>query len=199
MTPEAALARGERHAALTLLSLLRRHLGVARAALLLGRLLAHKARGEPFAHLGKPTDQRDRLSRRQCADVILLDRLLTPALGPEQTRAILRQIVVEGGVRFLDQMVPDLSPEQLRDQASSLAGRFFNAEGTVRAGDDGVSFDVSRCRFVELTRAADASHLAPLFCEVDASFFGQHRPIKLERTRTLASDGKPCDFRFKPP
>ena len=44
---------------------------------------------------------------------------------------------------------------------------------------------------------ADASHLAPLFCEADNLFFdGGRRGVRLERSETLASGGRRCDFRF---
>jgi hypothetical protein len=193
-----AIRHAERIAARTVLRELRRTLGLSGALEVLARVAWSKARGEPFLELGPPRDERDRLSRRQCADLILLDRALRTSAGAEVAMAIVRAAILAGAPPFLDVMVPNLTPLGLADEASGLAERFFNAEGAARLIDDShFCFDVHRCRFVELLAHARASHLGPLFCEADSAFFdGAHRPITLERTQTLATGGERCDFRF---
>ena len=159
-----------------------------------------KLRGEPFGALGPPRDERDRLSRRQSADLVLLDRAVRRVADDEVALSIARAAVRAGAVPFLDAMLPPMGGDALRELAPSLADSFFNAEGEGRLTDDGgFAFDVSRCRFVELLTHADARHLAPLFCEADELFFdGKRRPIQLHRTRTIANGGASCDFRFTP-
>lgn len=150
--------------------------------------------------LGPPTDERDRLSRRQCGPAVLLYRTLLEETTMERARAITREAVIAGAMPFLDVMIPPLSVSELAAQAPELARRFFNAEGEAQVVDDGtaVTFDVYRCRFVELLSAAGASELTSLFCEVDRMFFdGKRRPVAMYRRLTLAGGDERCDFRFE--
>jgi hypothetical protein len=193
-----AIRHAERIAARVLLRRMRSELGFPRAAAVLARVAWWKAKGEPFIDLGPPKDHRDRLSRRQCADLILLDRALRATASSEVALSLVRTAVLAGAPPFLEAMIPDLTPLGLADEAGGLAERFFNAEGEARLVDDHhFHFEVRRCRFVELLAHARATHLGPLFCEADLAFFdGAHRPITLRRTRTLASGGASCDFHF---
>ena len=79
-----------------------------------------------------------------------------------------------------------------------MRGRLFNAQLTPAGIEaDAVGFDVGACRFVELCLALERPYLASMFCEADSRFFGEQTDlITLRRTRTLARDGQPCDFRF---
>jgi len=193
-----AIRHAERIAARALLRRMRSELGFAQTAGVLARVAWWKAKGYPFIDLGPPKDERDRLSRRQCADLILLDRALRSVAGRDVAMSLVREAVLAGAPPFLEAMIPDLTPLGLADEASGLAERFFNAEGESRLVDDHhFRFEVRRCRFVELLAHARATHLGPLFCEADLSFFdGAHRPITLSRTRTLISGGPSCDFHF---
>jgi len=196
----AALRRGELAAVKALLGALLRRLSfrdTVRVMLLVGR---DKLRGEPFAHLGPPRDERDRLSRRQCGDLVLLDRALRRIADAETALAIARQTAHAGAVPFLDAMLPDLDAARLRAVAPTLVGSFFNAEGLARINEERreLTFTVERCRFVELLREVDAPHLTPLLCEADDVYFGrQRRPIRMTRTQTLGTGGDCCDFRFR--
>ncbi len=193
-----AIRLGERRAAKTVLQQLRGTLGWLGAGRVLTRLVAAKLRGAPFGVLGPPRDWRDRLSRRQCADVVLLDRAIRAVADEDTALAIVREAVLSGAVPFMDAMLPALSPDALAEQAPKLAQSMFNAEGQGRLTDQGAFvFEVERCRFVELLGAVDAAHLAPLFCQADDVFFdGVRRPVVLHRSQTLASGGQCCDFRF---
>ena len=197
---ERAIVRAERVATRATLSLLVARLGPWATARVGARLARLRLARFPFAALGPPVDERDRLSRRQAAPVVQLDRALAGLVSPEVSLELVRAALVAGAVPFLDAMVPPLAPERLAAEAGELMARFFNAEGT--AAPDGPAafrFDVHRCRFVELLDAVGASHLAPLFCESDLVFFdGVRRPVVLGRTRTLGTGGAGCDFRFTP-
>ena len=52
--------------------------------------------------------------------------------------------------------------------------------------------------FVRLCREAKVPELTPVFCAVDASYFGGVEPaVSLERPTTLAQGGPCCDFRLQ--
>lgn len=152
-------------------------------------------RGAPFGMLGAPRGERERLARAQAGGLLLLDRGLAPEMGRKARRDLLAKVVREGGIAFLERMIP------LRPSAPALlAARFFNAIGTTHTLLDGTfAFDVRRCLFVELCVRTSQPHLASLFCEVDFAFFGARRAVVLRRTKTLATGGGTCDFRFHLP
>lgn len=195
-----ALRRGERAATRAVLAWLRRELGIVGTFRVLGRVAAGQLKGEPFKALGPARDERDRLSRRQCGGLVLLDRAVRELVGEAAARELSRVAVLSGAVPFLDAMIPDVPARRLGELAHGLAARFFNAEGdtTFAEGrEDAFLFEVRRCRFVELLAAVDASHLTPLFCEADNAFFGGgHRPVTLSRDRTIAGGATTCQFHF---
>ncbi len=194
------MKRAERAAVGPLWRALRQELGTLRAARVIGAVLRGKMRSEPFAALGPPQDECDELSRKQCGDAVLIYRTVARLADDETALRVVRAAIVAGGVRFLDEMIPPLPSSDLGAFAREIASRFFNAESETGAAEDDQSFEmtVTRCRFVELLAAVDASKLAPLFCEVDSVYFGGgERPIKLGRTKTLATGGDCCDFRFE--
>ncbi|MCA9679023.1 MAG: L-2-amino-thiazoline-4-carboxylic acid hydrolase, partial [Myxococcales bacterium] len=109
--------------------------------------------------------------------------------------ALCRVAVHAGGVAFLDAMLP---ATDLAARAAEVAGWFFNATGTVSQVDDELRFDVTACDFARLLPRLGAGHLAPLFCEVDRIYFDEpRRGVLLRRSRTLATGGDGCDFRFR--
>ncbi len=210
---ESALKKGERAAIGVTFKALKANFGFFGMLGILGRVVGAKLRGEPFSALGPPVDERDRLSRRQVGDLVLLDRAMRSASGngkgankkgadendgDEKAMAVCRTLTLAGGVIFLDAIVPQVAPDKLGEMAGKLIDEFFNAEGHSTLVDANTfRFDVTRCRFVDLLSKVDASHLVPLFCEVDAGFFdGKRRPVLLHRTQTLATGGSHCDFVF---
>lgn len=72
MDVRAAMRRAERAAVVPLLRALRREVGLWGSVRVLSAVALGRARGEPFAVLGAAVDERDRLSRKQCGDVVLL-------------------------------------------------------------------------------------------------------------------------------
>lgn len=200
----AALARSELASHTLAWRKLRRALPVQQALAVLWDVVRMQVRGEPFGHLGPPEDERDRLSRRQIGPAILLYRALRLRVDATQALALTREVVLAAGVVFLEALLADVDPreapptEEPRTKLEALAQRFFNAEGElVLAEERRASFDVCRCRFVELLDAADARVLGPLFCEVDATYFrSEFTSLRLTRTSTRMQDDPRCDFRF---
>jgi hypothetical protein len=194
----SALKKGERAAVGVAFRALYANFGFAGMLGILGRVAGAKLRGEPFSALGPPVDERDRLSRRQVGDLVLLDRAIRHKYSDEMAMSACRTLTLAGGVVFLDAIVPHLAPDKLGDMAGKLVDEFFNAEGRSTLVDANTfRFDVTRCRFVDLLSKVDAAHLVPLFCEVDSGFFdGKRRPVLLQRTQTLATGGSHCDFVF---
>ncbi len=196
-----AVRRSSARTAPLVLRLLRERLGWVGAAKVLASLGVARARGEPFGRLGPPASERERLTRVQAADLVLLHRALVARLGAPAALDACRAIAAEGARHFFDDMLADVSvpatPEAAAALVTELAARFFNTETVVAAQPAGVAMTVTRCLFVDLLAQVDAAVLVPLFCATDhAAFDGEARPIRLQRTRTLAIDGQPCDFVF---
>jgi len=195
----AALSAGDRAGARYVVATLRQELGVVGTVRVLGQIAWWRARGRPFDRLEPAQDERDCLSRRQCGPPVLLYRALQSRLPQPRALAVVHEAIAVGGLPFLERMIPPLDPARLAAQAGALTQRFFNAEGTVERGADGsVTFDVRRCRFVELLRAVEATELTPAFCAVDSRFFDQRRGVQMTRRLTLAGGDDRCDFRFEP-
>jgi hypothetical protein len=180
---------------------LRRRVGFLRA--LYYGLIA-QAGGDPFKSLPPPGGLPETLSRRQIAPAVGLYKVLKSRLGPDTAAAVMRSVVTTATQAFLSWAIgrPDASafqslPEnERRDFALAIAGKFFNASGALgEVSGESFSYTVERCLFVELCAGAGVPELAPLFCEGDLRYFATG-PVGLDRTVTLASDGRPCDFRF---
>jgi hypothetical protein len=193
-----ALSRAERNAASVMQRSLRKRLGAPAALRVLGAVAWARLQGEPWRRLGPAADERERLSRRQAGDLVLLDRAVTSVAGAEVALELAREAVLAGALPFLDALIPPLGGALLTQAVQVLIGRFHNAEGNVfQENQNTFHFEVSRCRFVELLRRVEAAHLAPLFCEADRAFFDSGaRPLRLSRTRTIAEGAASCDFHF---
>lgn len=200
MDTKKAIRRSKLAAGRAVVRMLVGQLGLARSAAVLARLAWWRVRGEPWSQLGPIEDERDRLSRAQAGDLVLLDRAMRAIGEGEAAMRICGEAVSVGGVRFLGDMLGTLPTTNLGEFAQRMASRFFNAEGETRILDGDTAFEltVTRCRFVDLLAAVDASHLAPLFCAADSAYFDDaSRPIQLRRTQTLATGGDCCDFHFE--
>jgi len=188
---------------------LRRHMGrLAAASLLLRALWA--ARRDPLRGLPRasPPWPKEALARQQLRGAFLLDdalRARAPRTEPADRLAILRDVIVAAGVRFLRHTLPFDDPTAWRAASQDERARFVrqafdrfpNAQARlVATGADHAAFDVTACRFVDLCRAAGRDHLAPLFCAADAAYFGRDGRPSLERPHTLAQGDPVCAFRL---
>lgn len=190
-----AIRAAELAGARSLLRSLTSELGLIATLFVLSKVAIKQAQGKPFSTLGPPSDQRDKLSRRQLSSLVNLHTVLQRRIGQQKSFAIARKAALAGGIVFLDLMLP--SPETALENLSTVIESFFNAEGTSRVHDGGVEFTVSRCRFVELLDQVGAPELKPIFCEVDSVYFANELvPITLRRESTLAKGDACCDFRF---
>jgi hypothetical protein len=190
------------------LAALRRRLGLGRLLCVGLRVAWAGARGQPFGHLPRATDARERQSRAQIGPAILLHRALI-ATGTEarEAFAITRDVVLAAGAAFLAQTLGPLRRADLegldaagrRAFADSRGRRFFNATLTWDAIEpDHVGFTVTACRFPELCAAVGAADLAPLFCDVDEAYFGTVEPdVVLTRSTTIARGGATCPFTLR--
>lgn len=192
------------------LGVLRDHLGTLRALRAVAALVRRQATRDPFADLPPVAaeDVAEWLCRRQLGPVLHLADVLTQDLGLEraQARRVLAEVIAEVGALLLSRRFPRLDPiawARASPQARETVARaVFARLGNIFAADVDstartLSFDVRRCRFVELCAQVGQPDLAPLFCAADERFFqGAGAPVSLERTRTLATGAACCDFRF---
>jgi hypothetical protein len=165
------------------------------------------ARGEPFAHIGPPSSERERLSREQIAGAVLLYRALTTRIGAPAAHELTGRVVVAAGARFLRRTLGPVRRAEIealddagREQYAHTRGeRFFNASIEWReVSASAVAFDVSACLFPTLCAAAGAPELATHFCAVDAAYFGNVEPgVVLDRPTTIAGGAERCVFRLR--
>ena len=59
-----------------------------------------------------------------------------------------------------------------------------------------LKMDMTMCPYVKYARIFKVEELAPLFCESDFATYGNLSGISFERTETLGTGGKKCDFKF---
>jgi hypothetical protein len=190
---------------------------LVREAGLLGAVrvvLAFAAPGDdPLAALGPAGDAAERLSRRQLAMVLRLERALVRVLGDAAGRAALERVVTRAGARFLrfSLRLPDargwarIDAPARRDLVARSMAPFFNMQAepvdALDAPGAEVAFDVRACWFARLNHELGRQDLTPLFCAADSVFFDDPRvPVALRREETLAQGAPRCAFRlgFKP-
>lgn len=183
---------------------LRRRFGLLRALAIGFALERRVVRGEPFAHLPPPTDDKARASRAQIGPAIVLFGLLVERYGDPTALEVTAAVVEAAAVAFLQETIGPLRRADLARLAPAerdafvreRMARFPNADVRFEhIGADEVRFTVTACRFVRLCHAAGCPELAPLFCAGDATFFGGVEPdVVLLRETTLAVGGDRCPF-----
>lgn len=165
-----------------------------------------EARGEPFAALGPPHDEKEALSRAQLASAVLLYKALKERMEEPEAFALTREVVAQASVDFLRLSIPvfekkkmfALNPARQLSLSREMAQKFFNADIRVTVeGQKAVKFTISRCRFVELCAKVGEPKLAQAFCIGDALFFKDHQPdLAFSRPQELSTGGTCCDFQF---
>jgi len=181
------------------------HLGWLRAIRLGLTMDRAVRRGEPFDALSPPANENEAMSRSQIAPAIVLYKYLKAEAGVD-AMAIIRDVVLKGTVpwmRFAIGVIDrrgylEASPKGRREMLEERTTRFFNMEiDGMEAEKEFASFQVKSCSFPGLCAEAGVPEMAPIFCEVDAYFFGGvQRDLILERSTTLAEGGDGCPFHF---
>ena len=189
------------------LAVLRRHLG-AWGALSVGleveRLMGE---GRPFGD--SPEDELDpdeSWCRAQIAPAIVLYGILQER-DADRAMEWTRSVVLESASIWMRHALGDLSIARWRglDEAGRRAllrartSQFRNMElADVEVDEAAAFFRVTLCRFPKMCEQAGVPELAPVFCAVDAHFFGGvERSIALDRPETLATGGGSCPFSLR--
>jgi hypothetical protein len=186
------------------LVVLARQLGWRRALGVGVELERRVRRGEPFDRdPDAPLEADDVWSREQIAPAIVLYRLLQEG-DREGAMELTRQVVLESAAVWMRHALGDMTIHRWRaldapgrmELLKSRTSRFGNMVlADMEVSDASAFFRVTACRFPALCAQAGAPELAPLFCEVDAHYFGGvERSIALERPETLATGGEGCPF-----
>jgi predicted ArsR family transcriptional regulator len=128
----------------------------------------------------------DALGRRfGRAEVIDTVREVIVSIARDQGRALAES----AGDRSLGGFAATLEP-WTRDDALRMEVR--------EAGDERLSFDVTRCRYAEMYRELGIPELgAVLSCNRDAALIEGFNPrVRFERTQTIMQGAPCCDFRY---
>jgi hypothetical protein len=187
--------------------ILYREVGLEAMLLSLVKSAYHLFRGEPWRHLAKPSNRKEKKSRQQAGPAIVLYKTLCENVSSEQAYLTTRHIVERGAKYFLKSQIPKIKKRRYqgaypKDQQSflqSIVDKFPNATvGQLHATDESFRFEVKQCAFVSLTKAAGQPQLARIFCAADGAYFDEEHPdIIFDRPTTLAEHGMPCEFKFK--
>ena len=122
------------------------------------------------------------------------------AIGKERANEIAREVIVElarkDGQRWAGEFGADL-PAMQKVSGVWAGGGSLEIQ-TLEAGEDRLSFNVTRCRYAEFYKGLGLAELGYLFhCKRDfAMAEGFSAKLKLERTQTIMEGAAHCDFRF---
>ena len=187
------------------LRVLGRHLGWLQALSLGMEMKRLLSKGDPWMELDEAKDGREIWSRDQIGPAIVLYRLL---LNRKHIDAltVTREVVTEGAVPWMQWAVGTIDPNRYRSMSENSRSTWFKKKtktfvnmeiDSQQTHDEGASFVVKTCTFPQLCEQAGVPELAPVFCAVDAHYFGGiQKGIILNRPTTLAKTGEPCSFSF---
>lgn len=192
------------------IAILVRRFGLAKAIKLLLRLEWNLTFDNPFREINrqKAPDNNAKLSQKQMAPMIVLDRLLAEdGLSQNERLDFLAELSGKVAASFLNYNIPPLSRAHWKNKSTEkkraflrkLTGRFFNANGEEELAQDENSFrfTVHFCYFAHYARELNVLHLGRLFCAGDKQFFDTERPeVEFRRTQTLMDGASHCDFQF---
>lgn len=188
-------------------TVLRQRLGLWSALALAWRADRRAKAGHPFEKLPSTEDPKEIASREQIGPAIVLYQELCKRMEAEAAYAIVAEVVEAAAHVFLRDTIGPLNRSDLMaldadEKVGFLEdrlGRFPNTTTRVdRVDDTEVNFTVTRCSFVGLCRDVGLPALAPMFCAVDASYFGNVEPgLELVRPTTIANGGDTCPFSLR--
>ena len=178
-------------------------LGWVRAIGLGIRMKKQLASGAPWAELPAPETQREEWSRAQVGPAIVLFQLLLEMKHPAPLDLV-RSVVVTGAVPWMQWAIGSIEPDVYKKMTADARESWFEGKRTKflnmtlkshEVGQEHVEFHVSSCSFPALCRDTGVPELAPVFCAVDAHYFGSvQKGIALDRPETLAAGGTQCSF-----
>lgn len=161
--------------------------------------LQHQARAR--------TSEMAQVDQAICWSIALYQALLQ-VTDPATAMAVMRELVVASGRRLMARAFPPLAgndplgglrrfviPAMLHAQRHGL----YCLDNISREQDapDELSFDVTYCRYVELSRLAGVAPLAECFCAVDGPFFSDLCPdLTFSCPGRLAAGDRACTFTF---
>ncbi len=164
-------------------------------------------RGEPWRKLAAPATEKERLSRKEMGQAVLLFRALRSRFGHERALKVIGEVVKEAAVIQIGSFIPktllenwrELDPETRDALLTEALNKFPNSHSESLYSDrDSFKYVISRCEFHELANGLGLPELATVFCAGDGLFFEREVPgAKFERPTTIASGGSCCDFRIR--
>ena len=128
--------------------------------------------------------------------------------GQPRALEVMRQLVVASGQRLVANAFPPLRAEHPLDDLQQFvipALRHAEVHGLYQLANverggppgDALSFEITYCRYAEMSRLAGAEPLAECFCAVDGPFFAELCPgLEFSCQQRIASGHRACTFRF---
>ncbi len=180
------------------------HVGWIRAVRLGLYIRRQTQQGHPFKSLPPAVDEREAESREQLAGAVLLYMRLRETDSRERALEVVAPVVEASAHVLLSENIGEIDWHALAEEEGrhryidERLRRFPNTVYQIEEmGARRVRFTVSHCHFATLCKALGVPELSPVFCAVDASYFGGvETRVSLHRPETLASGGSQCDFNF---
>lgn len=188
------------------LPVLVRELGVICAIGLVVRVQKALFDGAPYQSFPQNVSESERRCREQIGPAIALYQELKRRDLGDRAYPIVREIILDAGLKFLTRTLSSNSVADLLDQDTAermktvekLGRSFPNAEiRWDRVDHEAAEFTVTKCLFPAICQSCGVPELAPIFCEVDEYFFQNNsRNVTLFRETTIAQGGHECPFKL---
>ncbi|MHA1793635.1 MAG: L-2-amino-thiazoline-4-carboxylic acid hydrolase [Promethearchaeota archaeon] len=149
-------------------------------------------------------NDKDRDSRKQISDAIILYRILQRYYPRERSMNIIHEVIKNAALAFLHELIPNLPASKLKkmninekeNYITDLMNKFPNSDFIIaRKSNKEFVVEITRCRFPELLELTGHPEIAPAFCAADILYFDLYQPaIQLKRTSTIAEGNEKCTF-----
>ena len=184
-------------------AILYRRLGLSDFLKVTTSLLREQLRGEPWKMMPPPADEKEKITRAEIRDAVILYRILKKLKGKEAALQIIGEIVNKAAILLFDYLLDPinledlvaLEPEEQYNFITRNLNRFPNAVTTIEAvSPEKVQFTVTRCHMAEICSTIGLEELAPLFCSADKDYFESSVGVNFRRENTIAEKAETCDF-----
>lgn len=155
--------------------------------------------------MNEPEATLTHLQRRKIEGNVLIPMVhaFQEAFGVERANEVARRVILDlarqDGRRWAEQYGDDL--EALESVAGVWSGGGSLELEMLEAGEDHLSFNVTRCRYAEFYKEQGLPELGYIFhCNRDFAMVEGFNPaLGLTRTQTIMQGASHCDFRFRRP
>lgn len=164
-------------------------------------------RKDPWIHMSPAIDKKDKGSRAQLRDALMIYKALCHVIEPTKAIQVTKSVIKAAALEFLRGTLPVIDRDQVESLDASgrvnllarLLDKFPNSDWQfLETGEKKFVIQVTRCRFPELLQHHDLDFLSSAFCSADIEYFQRFQPdVHVERPWTIAKGHECCEFQFR--